>query len=348
MGLHRIADVAEYSGLLSQDADEVSQLLKDLLINVTSFFRDPEAFEELRQQAIVPLVQAKQADEPLRVWVPGCASGEEAYSLAILLMEEIAAAHKNCAVQVFATDIDEEALKFARLGVYPVSIATDLEANRLAKFFVRNELGYQIGDVLRKSVVFAAQNLITDPPFSKMDIISCRNLLIYLDADTQGKLMPLMNFALNPGGYLFLGKSEGISGRSDLFDVVSKKARLYRRLAPASPIALETPIFPGRARAISSGPSAVLRPPVVAFTDVIRQTLLSHFSASIVLVDRKGQVLQFHGQTGKYLNLPTGEPRLNLLDMAKQGLALKLRSAMHKAIEDRQGGRPEEPFRHVG
>ena len=249
-------------------------------------------------------------------------------------MEEVAAARKNCAVQVFATDIDEEALKFARLGVYPVSIVADVEADRLAKFFVRKDSGYQISDALRKSVVFATQNLITDPPFSKMDIISCRNLLIYLDADTQTKLMPLFNFALNPGGYLFLGKSEGIGGRSDLFDIVSKKARLYRRLTPARPIALDSPILPGPKRAFPTGPPAAFRPPVAAFTDVIRQALLNHFSASVVLVDRKGQILQFHGQTGKYLNMPTGEPSFNLLDIAKQGLSLKLRSAMHKAIED--------------
>ena len=318
-----------------QDANEVSQLLKDLLINVTSFFRDPEAFEELRQQAIVPLVQAKQTDEPLRVWVPGCGEfGEEAYSLAMLLMEEIAAAHKQLrrpgirhghrrgSAEIRAVGRLPGEHRHRRGGQSPGEV---LRPQRVG--LSNRRLAAQVGGLRRAEPDYR-------PSFSKMDIINCRNLLIYLDADTQGKLMPLMNFALNPGGYLFLGKSEGISGRSDLFDVVSKKARLYRRLAPAGPIALETPIFPGRARVISSGPSAVLRPPVAAFTDVIRQTLLSHFSASIVLVDRKGQVLQFHGQTGKYLNLPTGEPRLNLLDMAKQGLALKLRSAMHKTIED--------------
>ena len=221
-------------------------MLKDLLINVTSFFRDAEAFEELRQKAIAPLVEAKQTDEPLRVWVAGCASGEEAYSLAMLLMEEVAAARKNCPVQVFATDIDEEALEFARQGIYPESIVADVEPERLSRFFVRKDWGYQVSESLRKSVVFAAQNLITDPPFSKMDIISCRNLLIYLDADTQTKLMPLFNFALNPGGYLFLGKSEGIGGQNDLFDIVSKKARLYRRLTPARPIVLDSPILPGK------------------------------------------------------------------------------------------------------
>ena len=235
---------------------------------------------------------------------------------------------------MFATDIDEEALKFARLGVYPESIAADVEADRLAKFFVRKDSGYQISDALRKSVVFATQNLIADPPFSKMDVISCRNLLIYLDAETQTRLMPLFNFALNAGGYLFLGKSEGIGGRNDLFDIVSKKARLYRRLAPARPIALDSPIVPGRKRTMLTGAPAVLRPPAAAFADLIRQALLSHFSASVVLVDRKGQILQFHGQTGKYLNMPTGEPKLDLLEIAKPGLSLKLRSAMHQAIED--------------
>ena len=333
MGLHHVSDMAQYSGLLSQDTREVSELVKDLLINVTSFFRDAAAFAELREKAIRPLVQAKQADEPLRAWVAGCASGEEAFSLAILLTEEIAAAGKNCDVQVFATDIDEEALKFARLGIYPESIVADVETDRLSKFFVKNEVGYQISESLRKSVVFAAQNLISDPPFSKMDIISCRNLLIYLDAKIQVKLMPLFNFALNPGGYLFLGKSEAISGRNDLFDMVSKTARLYRRLVPTRPIALDAPMVPGRRRTLSTV-MPVVKPPAFGLSDVVRQALLNHFSASVVLVDRRGQILQFHGQTGKYLNMPTAEPSLNLLETAKQGLSLKLRSAMHKAIED--------------
>ena len=348
MGLHRISDVAKYCELLRADANEVTQLYKDLLINVTSFFRDAEAFEELRQKAIVPLVQAKQTDEPLRVWVAGCASGEEAYSLAMLLMEEVAAARKNCPLQVFATDIDEEALEFARQGIYPESIVADVEPERLSRFFVRKDQGYQVGESLRKSVVFAVQNLITDPPFSKMDLISCRNLLIYLDADTQQKLIPLFNFALNPGGYLFLGKSEGIGGQNDLFDIVSKKARLFRRLTPARPIALDSPILPGRKRVFLPAVPTAIKPPVAAFADVIRQALLNHFAASVVLVDRKGQILQFHGQTGKYLNMPTAEPSLNLLDIAKEGLSLRLRSALHKAIAGWQDGRAGQRSGHAG
>jgi two-component system CheB/CheR fusion protein len=212
MGLHRISDVARYYDLLRQDTDEVTQLFKDLLINVTSFFRDTEAFKDLRQKAIAPLVRSKQADEPLRIWIAGCSSGEEAYSLAMLMMEEITEVRKNCPMQVFATDIDEEALEFARQGIYPESIAVDVGPERLSRFFIREDQGYQVSKSLRKSVVFTVQNLITDPPFSKMDLISCRNLLIYLDTDTQQKLIPLFTFALNPGGYLFLGKSEGIGG----------------------------------------------------------------------------------------------------------------------------------------
>jgi len=332
MDLRRIQDLARYYDLLRQDTDEVSQLFKDLLINVTSFFRDSEVFKELYQKAIAPLVRAKQTNEPLRVWVAGCASGEEAYSLAILLMEELTAARKNCPVQVFATDIDEDALEFARRGIYPESIAVDVGPERLSRFFIRNDRGYQVIEPVRKSVVFASQNLVTDPPFSKMDIISCRNLLIYLDAETQTKLIPLFNFALNPGGYLFLGKSEGIGDQSDLFDIISKKTRLFRRLIPTRPVVLDSPILPGKKRAL---PSPVpIKPPAATFTDIIRQAILNHFAAAVVLVDRKGQVLQFHGQTGKYLNMPTAEPSLNLRDIAKEGLSRRLRAALHRATQD--------------
>ena len=333
MGLHRISDLARYYDLLRRDSDEVNQLFKDLLINVTSFFRDADAFEELRQKAVVPLVRAQQTDEPLRVWVPGCATGEEAYSLAMLLMEEVTAAGKNCPVQIFATDIDEVELEFARQGIYPESIAVDVAPERLSRFFIRHDKGYRVIEPVRKSVVFAVQNLITDPPFSKMDLVSCRNLLIYLDAETQAKLMPLFNFTLNPDGYLFLGKSEGVGGNDGLFDVVSKKARLFRRLIPARPITLDSPLVPGKKSVPPHAAPAAIKPPVAAFADITRRALLNHFAAAVVLVDRKGQILQFHGQTGKYLNMPANEPDLNLLDMAREGLSTKLRSALHTAIE---------------
>ena len=334
MGLHGISDFSEYGKLLRWNADEIGQLNKDLLINVTSFFRDAEAFEELRRMVIAPLVQSKQTEDKLRVWVPGCSSGEEAYSLAMLLSEEMEATRKQCAVQILSTDIDEEALQLARSGIYPESIAADVGSDRLSKFFERKDSGYKVIDSLRNSVIFAVQNFITDPPFSRMDIVSCRNLMIYIDADTQAKLIPLFNYALSPGGYLFLGKSEGIGGRQDLFDMVSKKNRLYRRITPARPIILDSPILPGKKRAAYIDVPAGRNLPATAYPDSIRHALLNHFAASVVLVDRKGQILQFHGQTSKYLNLPTGEPSLNLLDIAKEGLSLKLRSAMHRAASE--------------
>ncbi len=334
MGLHRISDLAQYYDFLRHHTDEVDQLFKDLLINVTSFFRDEEVFEELSQKAIAPLVRAKKTDEPLRVWVAGCASGEEAYSLAILLTEEVIAARKSCPVQIFATDIDDEALEVARHGLYPENIAADVAPERLSKFFIRNDRGYQVIDPVRQSVVFASQNLINDPPFSKMDIISCRNLLIYLDAETQSKLIPLFNLALNPGGYLFLGKSEGISNQDDLFSIVSKKTRIFRRLNPTRPYVLDSPILTGKKRVLPLAVPTEFKPPVAAYADITRQAILNHFSAAVVLVDRKGQVLQFHGQTGKYLNMPMAEPSLNLLDIAKEGLSTRLRAAFYKTIQD--------------
>jgi len=336
MGLHRIADLAGYFNFLREHSDEPGQLFKDLLINVTAFFRDPETYDELRLNVIAPLVAIRMPDEPVRVWVPGCSTGEEAYSLAICLIEEMAVAGKHGTVQIFATDIDEEALQSGRQGLYPENIATDVGSDRLSKFFIRKDQGYQVCEMLRNMVVFASQNLIIDPPFSKMDIVSCRNLMIYLDAETQSKLIQTFNFALNPGGYLFLGKSESVAGQNDLFETVSKKARLYRRLTPAHPLTLDSPILPGRRRVLPSVNSTMGRPQVASYPDLIRQALLTHFAAAVVLVDRKGQILQFYGQTGKYLDLPTAEPSLNLLDIAKKGLSRKLRAAMHKASDDRK------------
>ncbi|HSB68879.1 MAG TPA: chemotaxis protein CheB [Candidatus Methylomirabilis sp.] len=331
MGVRSLTDLAQYCALLQQDATEVGQLLKDLCINVTAFFRDAEAFEVLRQTALGPLVRTKPPDEPIRVWVPGCATGEEAYSLALLLTEECAAVGRRGAVQVFATDIDEEALQVARAACYPESIVADVGDARLARHFVRTDRGYQVTGGLRNAVVFAAHNVLADPPFSKLDLISCRNLLIYLDADTQAKLVPLFHFALAPDGYLFLGTSEGIGGQTDLFAPVARPAHIYRRLPATRPLPLESPILPGPRRPLSPAGSGAGRPPAAVFGEVIRQAFLRHFAASVVLVDRQGHILQFHGPTDKYLTLPTAEPTLNLLDLAKEGLAARLRTALRTA-----------------
>jgi two-component system CheB/CheR fusion protein len=332
MNLAHIQDVAIYLDLLRHDDEEINQLRRDLLINVTNFFRDHEAFEDLRRQIFDPMIRARKADEPIRIWIPGCSSGEEAYSLGMLLLEATGAAFKPFPIQIFATDIDEEALQFARIGLYPESVIADVGAARYKKFFVSRPKGVQVIEPLRKMIVFASQNLVTDPPFSKMDLISCRNLMIYLNHEIQGKLISLFNFALNPGGILFLGKSEGIVGRTDLFESLSKGGRIYRRLAPPRPVVLDTPSSAGKGR-----PSQASHPGKTVssfYFDAIRHVLLSHFAASVVLVDKAGQILQFHGQSGKYLNLPSGEPVLNLLEIAKEGLTWSLRSAMYRAFEE--------------
>ncbi len=333
MGLLHIADMTHYAAHLHQTPGEVRQLVKDLLINVTSFFRDPEAFTEVRDKVIAPLVASRPDNEPMRVWVPACATGEEAYSLAILLMEELAKAAKNCPLQVFATDLDEEALEVGRAGLYPENIAADVGEDRLLKFFVPKEEGYQVRESLRTALTFATQNVISDPPFSRMDLISCRNLLIYLDADAQAKLMALFNFALKPGGYLFLGRSESVAGQKDLFETVSNKARLCRRLASARPLLLDSPILPGRKR--TAHPAHATGPAVASnFADVVRLEILRHFGASAVLVDRKGKILQFHGQTDRFLKLPAPGPDFNVFELARERLSSQLRLAIRKAVQD--------------
>jgi two-component system, chemotaxis family, CheB/CheR fusion protein len=333
MGLRQISSLAEYSGLVHEDAYEVRQLLKDLLIKVTAFFRDPQAWDELLDKAVAPLIEEKSSGEAIRIWVPGCASGEEAYSLAILITEQLAKAGKDCVLQVFATDADEEALEVARRGLYPDRIAADLSPERLNKFFVRREPGYQVNDSLRKTVIFATHNLLANPPFSKVDIISCRNLLIYLETEAQTKLMALFNFALKPGGYLFLGRSETVVGQDNLFETVSNRGRIHRRLESIRSFVLDSPVLPGRARPTAAA-SAPIKSSGSVFADALRLEILKHFDASAVLINRKGQILQFHGNTDKYLNLPATGPSFNILELAKGRLAPKLRPAINKAVLD--------------
>ena len=234
MGLLHIDQIPKYLVFLREHPEEVKSLAKDLLISVTSFFRDREVFQTLETQVIPQIVRTKQANHPLRVWVPGCATGEEAYSIAMLLLEQMASDHKTCTLQVFATDVAEEALKVARKGCYPESITADVSAARLARFFILTEGHvYQVSKELREAVTFAAQNVLGDPPFSKVDLISCRNLLIYLEPDIQQKLLGLFHFALREPGYLLLGHSETVGYQDDLFGQVSRKSRLYRRLGPS-------------------------------------------------------------------------------------------------------------------
>lgn len=335
MGLARIDSLPDYVTYLRKNPDELKLLVNDFLISVTSFFRDPEAFEELAKQVIAPLVQSKPVDGVIRVWVPGCATGEEAYSLVILLLEEIKAAEKHCELQVFATDIDQDALQTARQGLYPESISADVSQLRLARYFSHTDGSYQVGKQLRESLVFASQNLMADAPFSKMDLISCRNLLIYLESDIQKKVLKLLHFALNPSGYLFLGPSETIGRLTDLFEAVSKKWRVFRRIGTARAERVEFPIAIGtdaRGSSRQGADSGAERP--VNFADLTQRLVLEQLDAAAVLINRKYEILYYLGPTARYLDLPTGEPTHDLLILARDGLRTRLRAAVHKAFRD--------------
>ncbi|NUB05103.1 hypothetical protein FW320_02700 [Azospirillum sp. Vi22] len=230
MGIHQIDGMRRYREFLGTHPGEVEQLSRDILISVTRFFRDSEAFEFLKDAIIDPLVRGRVSGRPIRVWVPGCATGEEVYSIAMLLMEGCAAANRSCDIKVFGTDIDVHALDVARTGVYPETIAVDVSADRLARFFIRVDAGYKVNRLLRETVTFAIQNMISDPPFSTLDLISCRNVLIYIDPAVQRSILELFHFGLGDGGGLFLGSAETIGTRTDLFAPLSKKWRLYRKL----------------------------------------------------------------------------------------------------------------------
>jgi chemotaxis methyl-accepting protein methylase/signal transduction histidine kinase len=333
MGLRHIPLISDYVRFLQENPEEVRQLSKDLLINVSSFFRDAEAFEELRHKAIAPLVREKENSSPLRVWVPGCATGEEAYSIAILLLEELSAAGKNCAIQLFASDVDGDCVKFAREGVYPQTIAADVSEERLKRFFTKQDSRYQVSKQVRELVIFSVQNLISEAPFSKLDLISCRNVLIYIEPNVQRRIISLLAFALSPGGYLFLGKSDGMAAQTGLFTTISQKRRLYRRDGAAQASPADSPfLFEARRAA-----------PVVQkwqtlgrtnLSELNQQVLLKYFDASVVLIDEKGNILNFYGPTRKYLEHPTGEPSLNLLNMVENRISAKFRLALRKAAEE--------------
>ena len=246
MGLWQVERMGAYLEMLRENPDEIVALYKDLLIGVTGFFRDPEAFQVLEQRVIPELVARKGGDVPLRVWVPGCSSGEEAYSIAMLLIEQFAVAKIATNIQIFASDIDEDALAIARRGIYPESVVGDVSAERLRRFFTKaDDHNYQVNKRLRDAVVFAPQNLIGDAPFSKLDLISCRNLLIYLEPEVQKKVISLFHFALNEGGYLMLGPSETVGRQANLFELISTRWRVYQRIGPTRRHSVEIPIDAG-------------------------------------------------------------------------------------------------------
>jgi two-component system CheB/CheR fusion protein len=330
MGLKQIDNVAGYLDFLRTHPAELDQLFKDLLSGVTSFFRDPPAFDELATTVLAALVRERDQDAPIRIWVPGCSTGEEAYSIAIVLAEQVAAAQSACRAQIFATDVDDDALEIARAGTYPESIALDVTPQRLQRFFTREDHRYTIVKSIREAVVFAVQNLTSDPPFSKLDLVSCRNVLIYLEPEMQERLLSLFHFALSPGGYLFLGSAEGVGPLDELFVPISKRRRIFRRVGLGTRPPAEFPA-PSLA-ATDAGRVAVkiaTEPTVATLAD---QLLLEHFAPAAVVVRSTGQVVRFYGTMGRYMALPKGEATLDALALVQDALKPTLRAALHEAV----------------
>ncbi|MEJ2737981.1 MAG: chemotaxis protein CheB [Anaerolineae bacterium] len=333
MAVNQIDQLENYVRYLQQNPLEIDNLFRDLLIGVTSFFRDPEAFETLGERSIAPLLTGRDPRLPLRIWVPGCSTGEEAYSIAMLIQETMDTLKQHVKVQIFATDIDAEAVRHARNGMYPDSIAADVSSERLARFFRKENSTYHIQKSIRDMVVFATQNVVEDPPFSRIDLISCRNLLIYMEPELQKKVILLFQYALNPDGYLFLGSSETVGEFVDLFAVVDRKWKLFQRKGIASRyqdmpdfltlprLALPaTPIVPGKGKQEEQ----------VSIRELAEKALLEEHTPACAIVNGKGQVLYIHGHTGRYLEPASGEASLDIVRMAREGLRLELATALRK------------------
>ena len=341
MAVHQIETLEAYVKYLQQSPTEVEALFRDLLIGVTNFFRDPDAFTMLEQQVLPKLFADKPAGGVLRIWVPGCSTGEEAYSIAILMQERIEALKQSYTVQIFATDIDSRAIATARAGLYPTSIAADIAPDRLARFFtVESDTStYRIHKVIRDMLVFSEQDIIKDLPFSRLDLLSCRNLLIYLGPELQKKLIPLFHYALKPGGILFLGTSEGVGDFGDLFAVIDRKNKFYQRKqdyqgmqrAALDRFAFLPPMSgpAGHGRVIGKAPGSVKLP----LRELTEQALLQQIAPTGALINEHGDVLYLHGRFGMYLELVPGETSVNnVLKMAREGLRTALVTALHKAI----------------
>lgn len=332
MGIHQIDSIAGYVRFLQSNHQELELLFKEFLIGVTSFFRDPAAWEHLKSEVIPLFLTNMPSGGVLRAWSAGCSTGEEAYSLAIVFKEalEQIKPQSHYTLQIFATDLDREAIDKARLGMFLPNIAGDVSAERLNRFFIKEEDGYRINKEIREMVTFATQNVITDPPFTKLDFLLCRNLLIYLDVEMQRKLLPLFHYALNRGGILFLGSAETLGSSAEMFTPLNAKLRLFRR--DFSHNRPNMVAFPSTVVPINASPKepAVMKPDL-NYQSLADRVLLQQFSPPAVLVNNEGDIVYISARTGKYLELPVGRANLNIFAMARDGLRTELFGAFQKA-----------------
>jgi len=334
MGLNQIDNHLLYVRYLRENPAEAQALFRDLLIGVTQFFRDAESFEVLKTAILPERIKSMREGSTFRAWVPGCATGEEVYSLAMVLCECLDRNPERINLQLFGTDIDYHAIDKAREGIFPASIEADVNANRLIRFFTKEGDFFRIRKEIRDDIVFSKQDVLKDPPFSRLNLLCCRNLLIYLDANAQKRLLPLFHYTLAPDGILVLGSSETVSGFTNLFEIQDKKWKIYKRREV--PQALRQVVdFPSGM--LSTEPVQVAAPdgPAARPADIARiaQTaILNQFAPTAILIDPKGEILHVQGRTGRYLETPSGAPTHNILNLARDGLRIELSSAIRQAV----------------
>lgn len=333
MGVHQFDSLARYARFVQENPQEADLLYKELLIGVTSFFRDPGLFDVLKEKAIPQLLQSRPAGGPLRIWNPGCSTGEETFSLAIVLQEclDHLKLGENPSVQFFATDIDRGAIDKARQALFPAGIAADVLPERLERFFVQEDSGYRITKEVRDLVVFAPQNILVDPPFTKIDILCCRNLLIYLTVETQKKLLPLMYYALNPGGLLILGTAESTGSFSHLFAPLDAKWKVFQRLEVAERPSVEMPASLPRREPPAAATETTKGSDMDALY-AVQRALLDRYGPPSVVITSEGDIIYVSARTGKYLEFASGKANMNVYATAREGLAQELAIAIQSAV----------------
>src|SRR5215470_9894467 len=342
MALRKIEKLSDYVTYTRDNPVEAEALYQDILINVTSFFRTPEAFDSLKQIVYTALLKDREPSDTIRIWVPGCSTGEEAYSHAISIIEYLSDVRADVSVQIFATDLSESAVQRARGGIYKESITADVGPSRVRRFFNKVEGGFQISKTIRDLCIFARQNVFSDPPFSKMHIVSCRNLLIYLGPVLQRRVVPVFHYALCPGGYLMLGSTEGLLGAgADLFDLVDKKNKIYKKRPVASPInfGFSMDRFDQAGEELQQRETKEAEPAKMP-ADLQKEAdrlLLAKYVPATAVINEQLDILQTRGHTSRYLELSPGRASLNLLRMARPGLLFELQKAIESA---RKSGSP--------
>jgi two-component system CheB/CheR fusion protein len=345
MVLLKMEKLGDYAAYLGQNGAELAALQQDMLINVTKFFRDCQAFDALKTMTFPAIVSKNAPHTPIRLWVPGCATGEEAYSMAIALLEFLEENALSRSIQIFATDINETVIDKARAGVYPKSIMTDVSPARLSRFFVEVEQGWQVRKTIRDICVFARQDIGQDPPISKVDIISCRNVMIYFGPALHKRMFPLFHYSLKPDGFLILGASESIGVFADLFDLVDKKHRIYAKKSGATPLISEFSSNEHAASVQNNVKDDQGSPSGVVWLDIQKEAdriVVNKYAPPGVIINSKLDIIQYRGRTGVYLEPASGMPSVNLLKMARDGLFLALRAAVNQA------GKENVPIRKEG